>query len=87
MVVPGLTLKNCNKMKGILIGWNFIRLLRLVLGIAILVQGIVGNDLTSMVLGVLLGGTAVANIGCCGTQGCTINNSTGNRTGSTDKRK
>ncbi len=67
-------------MKAILHGWNFIRILRLGLGIAILVQGIVAKETMTMVLGVIFGGMAVANIGCCGTNGCAINGGSTNKT-------
>jgi hypothetical protein len=61
-------------MKAILQGWNFMRILRLGLGIAIIVQGIVAKETMTMVLGAIFGGMALANIGCCGTNGCAINN-------------
>jgi len=60
-------------MRSILQGWNFIRVLRLVLGVIILVQAIMIKDIPSAILGFILGGMAVANIGCCGTNGCTVN--------------
>lgn len=60
-------------MKTILRGWNFMRMLRLVLGIAILVQGIVARDAVTIILGAAFGGMAVANVGCCGAGGCAIN--------------
>ncbi|WP_018613965.1 hypothetical protein [Segetibacter koreensis] len=60
-------------MKAILQGWNFKRILRLVLAIGILVQGIVARDTVTIVLGVVFGGMAMANIGCCGTGGCAVN--------------
>ena len=66
-------------MKQILTAWNFFRLFRLILGVAILVQGIVVHDLTSMVLGVFLGGMAVVNIGCCGAGGCSVNTNSPNK--------
>ncbi len=59
-------------MKSILQQWNFMRALRLVLGVAILIQGIVGKDATTIVLGVLFAGMAVANVGCCGSGGCAV---------------
>lgn len=62
-------------MKTILEGWNFIRILRLVLGVGILVQGITARDGVSIFLGFALGGMAVANIGCCGAGGCAVNSS------------
>lgn len=60
-------------MKTILQGWNFMRILRLVLSIAIIVQGIVAKETTSIILGLVFGGMAVANIGCCGMGGCAVN--------------
>ena len=74
---------NSVAMKAITQGWNFMRILRLILGIAILVQGIVAKDATAIVLGVVFGGMAVANIGCCGAGGCAVNNrsTSNNKTG------
>jgi hypothetical protein len=60
-------------MKAILKGWNVMRFLRLILGAYIVVQGIISKDAISIVLGLVLGGMAFANIGCCGTNGCAIN--------------
>lgn len=58
-------------MRRILQEWNFMRMLRLVLAIVILVQGIISRDFVSITLGVLFGATAFANIGCCGSNTCT----------------
>jgi len=56
-------------------------MLRLVLGTAILVQGIVAKDTITIILGVTFAGMAVANIGCCGGGGCAVNTrSTNNKT-------
>lgn len=62
-------------MKTITQGWNFGRVLRLVLGIAVLVQGAMVTDVTSIILGLIVSGTAVANIGCCGPAGCGVRTS------------
>ena len=59
-------------MRAILTNWNFVRIIRLILGGVILVQGIVGKDIISIVFGILFGGMAVLNIGCCGA-GCSVN--------------
>ena len=67
-------------MKVIVQRWNLMRILRLVLGISILVQGIVAKDAMIIVLGVLFSGMTIANIGCCGTSGCTINRRSANKT-------
>jgi hypothetical protein len=48
------------------------RTLRLILALAIVVQGIASRDTVMIVLGVLFGGMAVANIGCCGVGGCAV---------------
>lgn len=63
-------------MKTILQGWNFMRILRLILGTAIMVQGIVARDTITIILGVAFGGMAVAKIGCCGAGGCAVNSRT-----------
>ena len=60
-------------MKMILQHWNFIRFTRLVLGLGILIQGILYKDPLRIILGLLFGGMAVANIGCCGNSSCSIN--------------
>ena len=60
-------------MKKILQGWNFVRVLRLVFGIIILVQGIVQGDYFFALIGLIFAGLSVANIGCCGTQACATN--------------
>ncbi|MCY7422031.1 MAG: hypothetical protein LH478_09870 [Chitinophagaceae bacterium] len=60
-------------MKALLEGWNLMRLLRLVLGVAILVQGIVGSDVMTIILGTAFVGMALANVGCCGANGCAVN--------------
>jgi hypothetical protein len=60
-------------MKTILQGWHFMRILRLVLALGILAQGIIARDAVTIILGVVFGGMAIANIGCCGTAGCAIN--------------
>ena len=60
-------------MRAILQGWNFMRIIRLVLGVVILVQGIITKDFLTAVLGILFAGMAIANAGCCGTNGCAVN--------------
>ncbi len=61
-------------MNAIIQQWNIARIIRLVLAIVILVQGIIVKDTMTMVLAVFLGGMAIANVGCCGTNRCAINN-------------
>lgn len=60
-------------MKTILQGWNFMRVLRLTLGIIIAIQGIFARETMTIILGLLFAGMAVTNIGCCGANGCAVN--------------
>ncbi len=60
-------------MKALLAGWNFMRILRMGFGVVILVQGIINKDALAILLGVAFGGLAVANVGCCGANGCSVN--------------
>ena len=50
--------------------WNFMRFLRLGLGIAIIVQSAMVKDWTMGIVGLLFSAMPVFNIGCCGTSGC-----------------
>jgi hypothetical protein len=51
--------------------WNFMRFVRLVLGIAIIVQAVIARDWMMGILGTLFTSMPVFNIGCCGVGGCT----------------
>lgn len=59
-------------MRTLLTNWNAMRLLRLVLGIGVLVQGLNNTEVLYLVLGGMLVLTALANVGCCGTTGCAV---------------
>ncbi|MBL0359299.1 MAG: hypothetical protein IPP72_21635 [Chitinophagaceae bacterium] len=50
--------------------WNIFRFLRLALGIAILVQGILARDYLFSFAGLLFTLLALFNAGCCATGGC-----------------
>lgn len=50
--------------------WHFMRMLRVVLAIAILVQSWYAKDSTTAIVGLLLLLMGVFNIGCCGASGC-----------------
>ncbi|MDR2206714.1 MAG: hypothetical protein LBE36_11245 [Flavobacteriaceae bacterium] len=52
--------------------WNFMRLLRLLLGIAIIVQGVVSREWIFTFIGVLFSLMPLLNIGCCGVSGCDL---------------
>jgi hypothetical protein len=64
-------LNNKNLMKqSILSNWTFIRALRLLLGLAVVVQALVLKDTLLGVAGLLFSGLAILNRGCCGQAGC-----------------
>ena len=50
--------------------WNFMRFLRLALGIFIIVQSVIAKDWAIGLLGLLFTAMPVFNIGCCGVNGC-----------------
>ncbi len=56
----------------ILNNWNFMRWMRLGLGIAITVQSIYNHESAMIPLGILFAGMAVLNIGCCAGGTCSI---------------
>lgn len=57
-------------MKAYLKTWNFMRVLRLVLGIFIIVQGVQAKEWLFVALGGLFSLMPLLNIGCCGVSGC-----------------
>jgi hypothetical protein len=50
--------------------WNGMRFIRLMMGLAIVVQSVIVRDAVAGCLGLLLSGMAVFNIGCCGGGTC-----------------
>lgn len=58
--------------QSILNDWNILRFMRLIIGVAIVVQGIIYKDVLFGIVGILIAGMAVFNIGCCGKAGCNI---------------
>ena len=50
--------------------WNVVRLLRFVLGILIVFQGIDAKQWLIVALGVFFAVLPVLNVGCCGTSSC-----------------
>ena len=59
-------------MKKIINGWNVMRVIRLALGIAALVQGFLQKENLLVVAGLWILFSALFNVGCCGSGGCTI---------------
>lgn len=54
----------------ILKNWTIVRLIRLLIGVGIIVQAVVLQDLLLGAAGLLFGGMALFNAGCCGTAAC-----------------
>ncbi len=63
--------------------WNFMRFLRLGLGIAIIVQAAMAGNWIMGIAGLLFTALPVFNIGCCSTTGC--DTPAGKATGTTKK--
>ena len=59
-------------MKIILNGWNFLRVFRLLIGIAVIVQGVFIKDTSFIVLGILFSLMTVLNVGCCAGNHCSV---------------
>ena len=56
--------------------WGWMRIIRLVLGVIIVIQGIMMKEWLYMILGGFFTLFAIMNVGCCGTS-CTINRKPG----------
>lgn len=59
-------------MKNYFRNWNFMRVLRLALGIIVIVQGIEAKEWLLVGLGSLFSLMPLMNIGCCCTAGCNV---------------
>lgn len=57
----------------ILSGWNFMRVLRLFIGVFILAQGIMAHDWLMGIMGAAFSLMPLLNIGCCATGNCAVN--------------
>lgn len=56
----------------VLKNWNFMRFLRLSIGVFILVQGIITQDWIVGAAGLLFSLMPVFNLGCCSAGGCNV---------------
>ncbi len=56
----------------ILTGWNIPRVLRLVLGAIIIIQGIQTTGWLAIAAGILFSLTALFNVGCCSVGTCSV---------------
>lgn len=52
--------------------WDFVRLLRLVIGVTVIGQAFIMQEWLLGIGGGMLTTMAVLNIGCCGAQGCAV---------------
>lgn len=52
--------------------WNIIRIIRLVLGIAIIAQGARSGQWSLLLVGILFAAMPIFNIGCCAGGNCTV---------------
>lgn len=59
-------------MKTLLNGWTPMRGFRLLIGLAIMIQGIYSGDVLTLVLGAVFMVMALANVGCCGGGSCPV---------------
>lgn len=60
-------------MKTMIRNWNIFRFIRLALGIVVIIQGFSNHEILFGIAGVFLSLTALANVGCCGSNGCAVN--------------
>lgn len=60
-------------MRTLLTRWNGMRIIRLVLGVIVIGQGVNNGEVLYYVLGGMLVLMALANAGCCGAGGCAVN--------------
>ena len=49
------------------------RVLRFIFGGGAIIQALITKDITLGILGIIVGGMALLNVGCCGTSGCDTN--------------
>lgn len=56
----------------ILSGWNRLRIFRLFLGVAAIVQGGLQKETVLIILGIAVLAGAVLNVGFCGSSGCSV---------------
>ena len=53
--------------------WGYMRILRLIIGVIAIVQAIITADIIIGLMGIIIGGMAFFNTGCCSTSGCDVN--------------
>jgi hypothetical protein len=53
--------------------WSIMRILRLLFGVIAVIQAAITFDFVLGLLGLVVGGLAFFNVGCCGSAGCDTN--------------
>ncbi len=61
-------------MKNLFTNWNFMRIVRLALGVSIIIQGVLIKEWMFVGLGALFSLMPILNIGCCATDNCGVPN-------------
>ena len=56
-----------------LTSWGYMRILRLIIGVIAIIQAIITADIIIGMMGIIIGGMAFFNTGCCSTSGCNVN--------------
>lgn len=62
-------------MKALVTNWNLFRFLRLLLGVGVIIKGATDGEVIFAIAGGLVALMALANIGCCASDGCAVSNS------------
>jgi hypothetical protein len=59
-------------LKTIFTNWNFMRAIRLILGVYIIIQSLQTQQYIMIIPGVIFATMALFSVGCCGNNGCAI---------------
>jgi ABC-type polysaccharide/polyol phosphate export permease len=59
-------------LKTLFTNWNFMRAIRLILGVFIIIQSFQSQQYLMMIPGVIFAAMAIFSVGCCGDNGCEI---------------
>jgi ABC-type polysaccharide/polyol phosphate export permease len=59
-------------LKTIFTNWNFMRAIRLILGVFIIIQSFQSQQYLMIIPGVIFASMALFSVGCCGYNGCAI---------------
>lgn len=54
------------------VNWNWVRIVRLLIGLAAITQGLLQQEWVLIAAGLLVAAMAILNWGCCGNTGCAI---------------